>query len=399
MPNRSTFEIATGILLGALLAGCSGDSSAPQPAPTPAPLDYTCQLVEEGFGPQGDVAIGVDVVVSGFEIPWAIGFLPDGSWMVTERGGDVRRVDPQGTLDPEPVITVPAARAGEGGLLGLAIHPEFAENKFFYLFYTGTDDGELNNRIERYILSDDGTQASLDRTILEGMPANRYHDGGRLRFGPDGMLYATMGDAGIPDLAPDPASLAGKVLRIDPDGGIPEDNPYPESAAWLIGVRNSQGIDWREDGRMVLVDHGPSFEFGLRGLDEINIADAGENLGWPAITGCETEPGLAPPSMSWKEAMPPGGLAIYTGDEIPQWRGDALIGVLGFGGAAGHLHRIRLDPAGNVTLSEVYLLREYGRLRDVIMGPDGGLYVTTSNCDGRGDCPESKDVILRIGRP
>ncbi len=382
----------------ALLGSCSGNSAEPQPEPAPVPLDYSCELIEEGFGPRGEVDINVEVAVSGLEIPWSIGFLPDGSLLVTERGGDVRRVDPQGTLDPEPVITVPAARAGEGGLLGLAIHPEFSENNYFYLFYTGTDDGELNNRIERYILAEDGRQAALDRTILEGMPANRYHDGGRLRFGSDGMLYATMGDAGVPDLAPDPASLAGKVLRIDPNGGIPEDNPFPDSAAWLIGVRNSQGIDWREDGRMVLVDHGPSFEFGLRGLDEINIADAGENLGWPAITGCETAPGLAAPSMSWKEAMPPGGLAIYTGDEIPEWKGDALIGVLGFGGATGHLHRIRLDTLGNVTLSEVYLLGEYGRLRDVIMGPDGGLYVTTSNCDGRGDCPESKDVILRIGR-
>ena len=362
-------------------------------------MNYNCAIVESGFGVTGEVAIGVEVVVEGLEVPWSIGFLPDGSWLVTERSGEVRRITAERELHPEPVITVPAARAGEGGLLGLAIHPDFAKNRYFYLFYTGTDNGALNNRVERYTLSASGGDAFFDRVILDGMPANQYHDGGRLRFGPDGMLYATMGDAGAPDLAPDPDSRAGKVFRIDPDGGIPEDNPFPDSPAWLIGVRNSQGIDWRADGRMVLVDHGPSFEFGLKGLDEINIADAGTDLGWPAITGCETEAGREPPAMSWRDPMPPGGLAIYTGNEIPQWQGDALIGVLGFGGSDGHLHRTRMDPAGNVTLSEVYLQGEYGRLRDVIMGPDGGLYVTTSNCDGRGACPEGKDLILRIGSP
>lgn len=395
------------------LAACSGSglpnptpmptatlTPAPSPVPTEvplAPLDYECNFVEEGFGPVGSVRIGVQVLAEGLAVPWGIGFLPDGSWLITERAGDVRRRTPAGELQDEPVLTIAAAPAGEGGLLGIAIHPEFVTNRLFYLYFTGEEGGTLDNRIERYVLSEDAATAAHDRTILTGMPANTFHDGGRLRFGPDGFLYASLGDAGTPSRAQDPDSPAGKILRIDPDGNIPADNPFPNSPAWVIGVRNSQGFDWREDGRMVLVDHGPSFEFGLRGRDEVNITEKGANLGWPEITACETADGLQAPVRSWREAMPPGGLAIYRGSEIPQWKDDLLIGVLSFGSTGGHLHRIRLDTAGQVLLSEVYLRGEYGRLRDVIMGPDGGLYVTTSNCDGRNTCPPEGDLILRIG--
>lgn len=378
------------------LAACSGSSPPPEPPP---PLDYTCEFVEEGYGPAGTVPIGVEVMASGLEVPWGLAFLPDGSWLITERGGDVHRRTSAGEMIAEPVITVPAAPAGEGGLMGIALHPAFEDNRLFYLYFTGRDGGTLNNRVERYRLSEDGRTATFDRGIIEGLPANVFHDGGRLRFGPDGHLYATLGDAGRLHQSQDPQSLAGKVLRVDADGGIPADNPFPGSAAWLIGVRNSQGLDWRDDGRMVLVDHGPSFEMGLFGRDEVNIAEKGANLGWPEITGCEQAEGMQAPVRSWNQAMPPGGLAIYRGDEIPQWRGDLLIGVLSFRGVGGHLHRMRLDEAGQVLLSETYLLEEYGRLREVIMGPDGGLYVTTSNCDGRNECPATKDLILRIGAP
>ena len=376
-------------------------TAAPTPAPLPtaAPLDYSCQLVDPGYGPAGTDAIGVEVMVEGLEVPWGLAFLPDGNWLVTERDGRVRRVTPQRELVEEPVLVAPSVPSGEGGLLGIAVHPEFEENRWFYLFYTGDEGGTLNNRVVRYTLSADMESATFDRIILEGLPANTYHDGGRIRFGPDGKLYATMGDAGLLGEAADPESRAAKVFRLEPDGRIPADNPIADNPAYLFGVRNSQGIDWRDDGRMVLVDHGPSFEFGLRGFDELNIADAGTDLGWPEIVGCEQEGILRAPTMSWRQANPPGGLAVYRGDELPQWRGDLIIGVLGFGDDIGHLQRVRLDDKGNVTLSEVYLQGEYGRLRDVIMGPDGGLYVTTSNCGGRSSCPEYKDRILRIGAP
>lgn len=397
--KKSTNPLRFTVVFSALgLAACSGSSETPPPEPPP-PLDYACELVEDGYGPAGSVPIGVEVMASGLEVPWGLAFLPDGSWLITERGGDVHRRTPAGELVPEPVVTVPAAPAGEGGLMGIALHPEFEDNRLFYLYFTGREDGTLNNSVDRYRLSEDGRTATFDRRIIEGLPANVFHDGGRIRFGPDGYLYASLGDAGRLNESQDPDSPAGKILRVDAEGNVPADNPFPGSPAWLIGVRNSQGFAWRDDGRMVLVDHGPSFEMGLRGRDEVNIADKGANLGWPEITGCETAPGMQAPVRSWLEAMPPGGLAIYRGEEIPEWRDDLLVGVLSFGGSGGHLHRLRLDAAGQVLLSETYLLEEFGRMREVIMGPDGGLYVTTSNCDGRNECPPEKDLVLRIGAP
>ena len=188
-----------------------------------------------------------------------------------------------------------------------------------------------------------------------------YHNGGRLRIGPDGMLYITTGDARNPALSRDLNSPAGKILRYNPDGSIPSDNPNPESPVWVSGLRNCQGIDWRADGRMVLTDHGPSGDTNRFGHDEINVVEPGDDLGWPDIYACESSEGLRSPSMTWSDALPPGGHAIYTGTEIPEWQGDVLIGVMGFTSPdQPHLHRIRLSDDGNVTLSETYLRENMG---------------------------------------
>ncbi len=348
-----------------------------------------CMLVEEGFGPTGTIDVRAEEVASGLEVPWGIAFLPDGGMLVTERTGSIRMIR-DGQLADEPVASVEASVSGEGGLLGIAVHPDFAANRFFYLYYT-TSTG---NQVERWRLSDDGSSASADRLIFGDIPSARFHNGGRLRFGPDGMLYIGTGDAGNPDSAQDSGSPAGKLLRVTPDGDVPDDNPFSESPVYVMGIRNTQGFDWPDERTLWLTDHGPSGEMGRQGHDEVNIARAGSNLGWPTSYGCDTASGMAAPALTWEEAVPPGGAAIYRGDAIPEWQDDLIVGTLG----SRHLHHITLDD-GRVERHAVYLRGDepdgYGRLREVIMGPDG-LYVTTSNCDGRGTCPSDGDKILRI---
>lgn len=244
----------------------------------------------------------------------------------------------------------------------------------------------------------DGQNASPDTIILDNIPVARFHNGGRLRFGPDGMLYIGTGDAREPETAQNVNSIAGKILRLTPDGQVPDDNPFPGNPAFITGVRNTQGFGWFNDSTLWVTDHGPSGELGRTGHDEVSVASPGANLGWPTIYGCQKQEGMVSPSLTWNQAVPPGGAEMYTGDAIPEWQGSLLIGVLG----AKHLHRVTFNPQSpyQVQSHEVYLQGEppqgLGRLRDVIMSPEGELYVTTSNCDGRGNCPPEKDKIFRI---
>jgi aldose sugar dehydrogenase len=380
-------------------ATTDADSSTPDLAQAqpqkPAP-QQTCQLVESGFGTTGKVNVRAEEVVSGLDVPWGIAFLPNKDLLVTERPGRLRLVR-NGQLQPEPVTTIAVtARGGEGGLLGIALHPQFAKNRLFYLYYTADREGTSTNRVERWRLSPNGQQATRDRMILDNIPVAAYHNGGRLRFGPDGMLYIGTGDARTPGTSQTADSLAGKILRVTPDGKIPPDNPIPGNPAFISGIRNTQGFDWRDRNTLLVTDHGPSGELGRTGRDEVTVAKAGDNLGWSTIYGCQTQAGLVTPSISWVTAVPPGGAAIYTGKSIPEWQGSLIIGTLG----SRHLHRIAFAPnnPARVQLNEVYLQGTQGRLREVIMSPQGELYVTTSNCDSRGVCPPDRDKILRITR-
>ena len=374
----------SGLILGMLLS-IEGSAAAH--------ASETCTVVRDGSGPQGTVKARAEEVVSGLEVPWGLLFLDNGDLLVTERPGRIRLVR-NGQLQSHVVATIATTATGEGGLLGIVAHPEFARTRLFYLYYTTDKNRVPVNRVERWQLAADGRSAAVERLIIDDIPAARYHNGGRLRFGPDGMLYIGTGDAGDPDLAQDPQNLAGKLLRLTPDGAVPADNPFPGHPAFLLGIRNTQGFAWSPETLLWVTDHGPSGELGRSGHDEVSVAQAGANLGWPTIYGCERQDELVSPVLTWTTAEPPGGAAIYTGTAIPDWRGSLLIGML----RSQHLHRVVIDPHNPSRLQhhEVYFQQRFGRLREVIMGPDGHLYITTSNCDGRTQCPPEKDKILRV---
>ncbi len=375
----------------------SEEQTASSPAPNAvadAVQPAQCLLVETGYGAQGTVDVRAEEVVSGLEVPWGIAFLPNNDMLVSERPGRVRLVQ-NGTLRPEAVATIDVSDRGEGGLLGIAAHPDIESNRFFYVYFTGDANGTPVNRVERWQLAQDGLSATRDRVIIDNIPVAQFHNGGRIRFGPDGMLYIGTGDARDPDLSQDLNSLAGKILRLTPDGQVPADNPFPENPVYVSGIRNTQGFDWVNESTLWVSDHGPSGELGRSGHDKVSVAQAGDNLGWPTTYRCESEPDLVTPAIVWRDALPPGGAAIYTGNSLPEWQGSLILATL----RSEHLQRVVINPETNqVEQHEVYLRGQQGRLREAIMGPDGELYVTTSNCDGRGSCPPEQDKILRILR-
>ena len=418
-------DLSSNILLTVLCAlplGCSGSSTGSAGGAggvagqggaggVSGPSFQTCTLNEDGPGPEGPLELDVEVVAQGLEVPWGLGFLPNGDILVTERPGRLRLIR-DGEVLPAPVLEVDVAEVEvflgfEGGLLGIALHPEFESNRLFYLYFTATaEDESVINRIVRYSLSADGLSAQVDRVIIDDIPAGGHHQGGRIHIGPDGLLYAGAG-AWEPEQSQDLDSLAGKILRMNLDGSIPDDNPYPGSYVFVSGIRNTQGFDWFDDDHLLVIDHGPSgLELdmpNLTGLDEINVAKKGDNLGWASIWGCTEAAGMVSPILTWKRAVPPGGAAIYTGTAIPEWTGSLLVSTLGnetFSDGL-HLHRVQVaaDNPYVVESNEIYLEGVYGRLRNAKMGLDGHLYLTTSNCEGRGApdaCPVEGDAILRI---
>lgn len=398
---RSTHAWLAAFLLGGLAAAsfssCNDSSGATQIPPKTgvARPNPSCTMVPEGWGPTGSVPLKVQEVVTGLQIPWGIAFLPGGDWLVTERAGKVRLIQGGKNLATAPVAAVTPGETGEGGVLGIALHPQFASNSLFYIFYTASTG---MNRIEQFSLSADHASATSKGVILDGIPSGEFHDGGRIKFGPDGMLYVGTGDGTNPPTAQDGSSLNGKILRITPDGKNPTDNPFPNSPVFAMGIRNLEAFDWADPHTLIIADNGPTGELGLEGLDKVAFAQAGDNLGWPTITGCQTSGNLTTPILTWTEAAPPGGGVIYHGTQIPEFNGNFIIGMMGIGaGSAQQLHRVVFDPVSHALLShEVYLAGQYGRLRDVVQAPDGTLYVTTTNCDSRGTCPPEQDAILKI---
>ena len=333
----------------------------------------------------------VTIYAHGLEIPWAIAFAPDGRAFVTERPGRVRVIR-DGRLDPNPVAVLPVAHVGEGGLLGLALDPEFPRRPFVYVYYTYQEMG-LRNRVER--LREENGQLIRDRVILDGIPGAFVHDGGRIAFGPDGMLYIGTGDAQQADLAQNPRSLAGKILRITPDGEIPRDNPISGSPVYSLGHRNVQGLTWHpQTKRLYATEHGPSGERGCC-QDEVDIIRPGGNYGWPEVTGDghARDPRYVVPLVhSGGETWAPSGAVFISNGP---WRGRFLFATL----RGRHLRMLVLSEDGGGVVRQERIVEGFGRLRDVVEGPDGALYVLTNNRDGRGSPAPDDDRILRIQIP
>jgi glucose/arabinose dehydrogenase len=338
--------------------------------------------------------VRVEVVAQGLQIPWAIDFAPDGRIFVTERPGRIRVVR-EGVLQPEPWAQLPVAHEGEGGLLGLALDPNFAQNGFVYVYYTYREGNRLWNRVVR-LVERDGRGAD-PVVLLDRIPGSTIHDGGRIKFGPDGKLYITTGDANNPPLAQDVTSLAGKILRLNPDGTIPEDNPFSASPVWSYGHRNPQGLAWHPvTGALFSTEHGPSGVPPNCCHDEVNVIEPGRNYGWPRVFGIARDARFVDPILeSGMDTWAPSGATFYAGDRLPEpWRGRLLFAAL----RGQHLHRVTLQQPDfrRVEHTEKLFVGAFGRLRDVVQGPDGFLYVTTSNRDGRGLPRAGDDRLLRI---
>jgi len=341
------------------------------------PASYAQEYPEYG--------VRVETVADNLSVPWSIDFAPDGRAFFTERGGTVWVI--QNQSKPQPITSFDVSD-GEGGLLGITLDPQFEQNHFVYLYFTYNDFFEIKNKVVRYLESEN--TLIEDMVLVEPFIGASYHDGGRIRFGPDGKLYITTGDAGFPAMSQNKDSVVGKILRINSDGTIPEDNPF-RTQVYSFGHRNPQGIDWDKNGMMFSTEHGPS---GWRGIahDEINKIISGGNYGWPEIIGDEIGKDMIKPILhSGQETWAPSGSTFYYGEKIPQWTGKFFVATL----RGEHLHMISFDE-GKISSHEKLFEGEFGRLRDVVESPEGDIYLLTSNKDGRGNPFPNDDKILKI---
>ena len=333
----------------------------------------------------------VEMVAEGLDIPWSVVFPSENRILISERSGSIREIV-AGRLNPEPIFQFDEVDLqGEAGLMGLALDPEFENNRYLYACYATDAGSGLVDRIARLI--DTETSISLDAVLLDNIPAAKYHSGCRLEFSPDGKLYITTGDATQPELAQDIESLAGKILRINPDGTIPDDNPIGGSPVFSYGHRNPQGIDWDpQTSRLYSSEHGPSGFDGPQGGDEINIIEAGGNYGWPLISHDETLEGTFHPIIQFTPAEAPASLLFYDSKTLPFFTGSLFFGALRGEG----LVRIILSQDGKEVKEVEKIVDDVGRVRDVVSGPDGLIYFTTSNRDGRGNLRDGDDKLFRI---
>jgi len=318
----------------------------------------------------------VEVVATGLEVPWSLAFAEDGRLFVTEQPGHIRVVR-HGRLERNPVATI-AVAPKSSGLMGLALDPAFATNGHLYVCYMAPrGEGLVSSRLVRLTLRR-GAPAE-ERLLLDGHRGVGTRNGCRVKIGPDGKLYATMGDAGEPRLARRLRSPAGKILRLNRDGTVPADNPFPGSAVYALGFRNPQGLAWDAAGQLYATEHGPI------GRDEINLIQPGGDYGWPNVLGRAGHPRFIDPVIeSGTDTWAPAGAAILAGAMyVATLRGQCLLRV--------SLPRDRTAPRLTSLLKNAH-----GRLRDVVVGPDGALYVTTSNRDFRGTPTPGDDHILRI---
>lgn len=302
------------------------------------------------------------------EVPWSINLMPDNSIILTERAGNVVIINETITRIKIDEVT----SISEGGLLGLTLHPEFKNNSQLYLYYTYNSDGKTLNKVIRLqLINNELTNKTI---IIDKIPGSGVHNGGRIKFGPDNKIYITTGDASNASLAQDLNSLGGKILRLNDDGTIPNDNPLTNSPVYSYGHRNVQGITWDDKGNMWASEHGPS------AMDELNIITAGNNYGWPVITGDSKAEGMiAPIIQSGTDTWAPSGIIHHNGSIF-------------FAGLRGQaVYEYKISNNSLVT----HLKKEYGRLRDIIMDDKNYFYILTNNRDGRGVASSNDDLIIK----
>lgn len=395
-------RLALALAILVATACSSRPAAAPAHSPSVRPATASTPAPTASLAPPGRLNFRVDTVVSGLEVPWSLVFLPAGGILVTERPGRVRLVQ-NGQLQSQAVLTlsVVSAPGVESGLLGIALHPGFPNPPDVYLYYVYNRNGQHTNRVSRFQYADG--RLSNERVVLDGIPGGQCcHFGGRIGFGPDGMLYVAVGDAQVPGHAVDKNSPNGKILRVRDDGSVPEDNPFPGSPVWAWGLRNPQGLTWDPGGRLYASNNGPTGEFGLFHNDEIDLVQKGAFYGWP-VEAASTAAGRPSQYGNPPDRVPtvaesgndatwaPSGMTSYRPD--PGQQPTLLVATL----TGQALRRFLLDPAdpGHSTGQEV-VLTGYGRLRDAVTGPDNCVYVLTSNRDGRGNPQSGDDKLLRL---
>ena len=315
----------------------------------------------------------VETWVENLNIPWELLFLSENRALVTERDGQIRLIE-NGILQEQPYKVIDkVAHIGEGGLMGLAKHPQYPEQKYLYVMHTYQEGNMIFNQVVRYYDTD--TTMEFDKVIVDKIPGSRVHNGGRIAFGPDGMIYITTGDTWESEIAQDVDSLGGKILRLTPDGKIPSDNPFDNSPVYSLGHRNPQGLAWHpETGALFSSEHGPSGEFGLQDKDIINVIEKGENYGWPLVLGDANVEPYIDPIIMWPQATPPSGMTFWK-DElfVATLRSEALIRI------DISLSNDRYEVTSIDRLfAEDWFSGTFGRLRNAVVGPDNALYVLTN---------------------
>lgn len=327
-----------------------------------------------------------EVMAEGLNVPWALAIAPDGRMFFTERPGTLRVIQ-DGKVIEQPVLSFPPpfVEQGEGGLLGLALDPDFSTNHYMYVYHSYEKNGGIKNRVLRLV--EQNNRARVDKVLLDNIPGSQNHNGGRLKIGPDGMLYITTGDALERERSQDRGDLAGKILRIQTDGIIPKDNPDSDSPIYSFGHRNPQGLAWHvETGRLYSTEHGQSAH------DELNLIEPGANYGWPVIEGDTAEDGKKRPLMhSGEQTWAPSGILFV---RQGPWKNQLLAANL----RGEQLWKAELDqenPGKIVSLHSLFS-GDFGRIRDIEEGPDGSLYFLTNNRDGRGQERPDDDKIIRL---